>query len=179
MLTVSEENAKFDWKNINLVDCLEGNAMDTYFTLKIYSVLLKELEDRKLVKLYEHLLSPLASLFSRIECEGLLICPKELEQLDKDLTKKMESTLIKLKAYSGVEEEDNMASTADLIKILFSLQKKDKSKDAEFELVEQGYGMFPLKMTDKDKPSTDVESLSKLKGLLNEEISKRKLNEQI
>ena len=36
---LTKENSRVDWNNIDLAECLEGNAMDAYFTLKIFNLL--------------------------------------------------------------------------------------------------------------------------------------------
>jgi hypothetical protein len=38
MLTINNPKT-FDWENMPLSDCLEGNAADAYFTLKIFDLI--------------------------------------------------------------------------------------------------------------------------------------------
>ena len=44
MLTI-DNPSKFDWANMDLGECMEGNAMDTYFTLKLFDLIVDRLED--------------------------------------------------------------------------------------------------------------------------------------
>jgi DNA polymerase I-like protein with 3'-5' exonuclease and polymerase domains len=87
MLTV--EGKKFDWKNIPLIQCVEGNAKDTYATAKVYAKLLEEVRAKKLEKLYDKLISPLTVAFRDMEFEGLLIDEDKLNELDIELQKRL------------------------------------------------------------------------------------------
>ena len=89
MLTV-DKSTKFDWKNIPFVQCSEGNAMDTYFTLKVYGRLLEELQGKGLETLYEKLISPLTIAFRDIEFDGLLIDEDKVASLKSELETKFE-----------------------------------------------------------------------------------------
>ena len=44
MLTI-DNPSKFDWANMDLGECMEGNAMDTCFTLKLFDLIVDRLED--------------------------------------------------------------------------------------------------------------------------------------
>ena len=44
MLTI-DNPSKFDWANMDLGECMEGNAMDTHFTLKLFDLIVDRLED--------------------------------------------------------------------------------------------------------------------------------------
>lgn len=51
MLTVSNPN-NFKWDELSLSECARGNAMDAYFTLKLFHVFMEILDSTGLEKLY-------------------------------------------------------------------------------------------------------------------------------
>tara|TARA_R100001509_G_scaffold164007_1_gene140089 strand:- start:195 stop:728 length:534 start_codon:yes stop_codon:yes gene_type:complete len=172
MLTV--EGKKFDWKNIPLNFCAEGNAKDTYGTARVYHKLLQELEERKLGKLYEKLIAPLTIAFRDIEYEGLEIDEQKLEELGKELLDKIEKAERALRDAAKLDDEINLNSTKDLIKIIFSLEKK--GKDKQYTLMEDfGLGLYPFQFTKKGAPSTNEETLVKVAQMVEEEFMSRGL----
>lgn len=174
MLTVSD-SSKFDWKNISLIDCSEGNAMDTYFTAKVFLKLFSELKDKGLENLYEKLISPLSIEFSIMELEGMLIDPEKLNELKGVLATKIAEVEGALKTSPLVPDEINLNSSQQLCKVLFSLEKNPDTK--EYELVEGvGFGLYPFKMTSKNQPSTDEETMTKLHSMVESEYVRRGLN---
>lgn len=176
MLTVSE-SSKFDWKNISLADCAEGNAMDTYFTAKVYLKLIDEVRDKGLEKLYEKLISPLSVAFSEMELEGMLIDQEKLQEIKSDLTRKIEDVEADLKKSPLVPEEINLNSSQQLCKVLFSLVKNSETK--EYEVVDGvGFGLYPFEFTAKNQPSTSEETMTKLHSMVEAEYVKRGLNEK-
>lgn len=172
MLSVKDKK-NFDYRNINLVDCLEGNALDTYFTLKIFKILEQKLDDRSLLPFYEYLISPLTGLLAEIEAYGLLISEPELDKLDIDILTKLDSILSEIHELDEIREEDNLASTINLMRILFSLKKNEKKEYCIVEGV--GFGMYPPHQTEGGDPATHKEALGTLRDNLNTEIHKRKL----
>ena len=172
MITV--EGKKFDWKNIPLNFCAEGNAKDTYGTARVYHKLLQELEERKLGKLYEKLIAPLTIAFRDIEYEGLEIDEQKLEELGKELLDKIEKAERALRDAAKLDDEINLNSTKDLIKIIFSLEKK--GKDKQYTLMEDfGLGLYPFQFTKKGAPSTNEETLVKVAQMVEEEFMSRGL----
>lgn len=171
MLTVEDTN--FDWKNINLVDCLEGNALDTYFTLKIFNHLKNELDKRNVSDVYAKILAPITRVFAEIEYHGLDISVEELEKLDKQLTEKLGEIVAELNSISG-DDSLNLGSTKDLTKLLYSCEKNPDTD--EFSIINYGFGLYPPGRTDKGAPSTDVDTLKLLDDFLSEEVVKRGLN---
>jgi DNA polymerase I-like protein with 3'-5' exonuclease and polymerase domains len=172
MLTV--EGKKFDWKNIPLNFCVEGNAKDTYGTARVYHKLLQELEERKLGKLYEKLIAPLTVAFRDMEFEGLQIDEEKLEELGAELVDKIAKAERALRDAADLDNEINLNSTKDLIKIIFSLSKNDKTK--QYEVVEDfGLGLYPFQFTKKGAPSTNEETLVKVAQMVEEEFVSRGL----
>ena len=75
---------------------------------------------------------------------------------------------------ADLDDEINLNSTKDLIKIIFSLDKKEKEK--EYTVVEDfGLGLYPVQFTKKGAPSTNEETLVKVAELVAEEFAVRGL----
>lgn len=179
MLKVEGKN--FDWKNIDLMQCLQGNALDAFYTLKVYTKLLEEIRKTGLEKLYDKLISPLTTVFRDIEYNGMDIDKNKLESLKKELLDKMET--IKTKMVDSKYIPNNYKLSGDnLIGILFSLVKgvdpntKKKSKDWIIN-EDIGFGLYPVSRTESGQPCTAEEDMTKLKELVDREFLSRGLNE--
>ena len=172
MLTVEGKN--FDWKNIPLLQCADGNAKDTYATAKVYVKLLDEVRQKGLEKLYDKLIAPLSVAFRDMEYEGLLIDEDKLNQLDSELQNKIASSDAALREAAGLESGTNLNSTNQLIKVIYSFDKND---DGEWVQVEDfGLGLYPFEFTKKGAPSTNEETLTKVKSMVEEEFVSRGLS---
>jgi DNA polymerase I-like protein with 3'-5' exonuclease and polymerase domains len=171
MLTV--DGKKFDWRNIPLMQCADGNAKDTYATAKVYAKLLDEVRQKKLEKLYEKLISPLTIAFRDMEYEGLLIDEDKLNELDVEIEEKIRLADIALRESAGLGEEDNLNSTAQLVNIIYSFKKDEKGVWVQVD--EFGLGLYPFDFTKKGAPSTNEETLTKVKIMVEEEYTRRGL----
>jgi DNA polymerase I-like protein with 3'-5' exonuclease and polymerase domains len=171
MLTVEGKN--FDWKNIPLIQCADGNAKDTYATAKVYAKLLDEVRQKKLEKLYEKLIAPLTVAFLDMEYEGLLIDEDKLNQLDVELQEKIKLADIALREAAGLEEGTNLNSTNQLVKVIYSFEKDEKGEWIQVE--DFGLGLYPFEFTKKGAPSTNEETLTKVKAMVEEEFAARGL----
>jgi len=171
MLTV--DGKKFDWRNIPLMQCADGNAKDTYATAKVYAKLLDEVRQKKLEKLYEKLISPLTIAFRDMEYEGLLIDEDKLNELDVEIEEKIRLADIALREAAGLGEEDNLNSTAQLVNIIYSFKKDEKGEWVQVD--EFGLGLYPFDFTKKGAPSTNEETLTKVKIMVEEEYTRRGL----
>jgi DNA polymerase I-like protein with 3'-5' exonuclease and polymerase domains len=158
MLTVKNPK-NFDWANLNLVDCCKGNALDAYFTLKLYNLIEKRLDDIGVMGFVEKVLMPSVSLFSEMELEGLDIDKNELSKVGKIISDKNIDDEDKLFLCKGVEKTDNLASNDNLIEILYTR--------------EEGLGLYPPDKTAKGKPSVSAPTLKILLEHVNEELGKR------
>lgn len=156
MLTKSKNT---DWANISLIDCVEGNAQDAYFTLKLHYLLLEKLKVRNVDTLLDNILSPAYEMFADIEFHGMDVDEKELSDLDKKLRRDIREIEDDEYMIDEVSIESNLSSNDDLIDILFT--------------GEDGFNLYPIKKTDKGKPSVDKASLSTLKDLIDEELVRR------
>jgi len=174
MLTVNEND--FDWTNIPLKFCAEGNAKDTYATAKVYAKLLDEIRQKKLEKLYEKLIAPLTVAFRDMEFEGLLIDEAKLDELDIQLQDKIKESDSALREAANLEEGTNLNSTNQLIKVIYSFEK---NKEGQWVQVEDfGLGLYPFDFTGKNAPSTNEETLAKVKDMVGEEFVSRGLNNE-
>lgn len=159
MLTIKNPN-KFDWANIGLLDCLEGNALDTYFTYKLYKVLSELLEDQAMTPLLEKLITPLLGIFSDMELEGLDISVNNLNVLDKELRDKnidLEDVLYMCKQ---VHMTDNLASDIDMREILYT-------REGSFELYP------PDRTKKKEEPSTSAPTIETILLQIDDELKRR------
>lgn len=171
------EGSNFDWKNIPLGACLEGNALDAYYTAKIYGRLLEEVRAQKLEKLYEKLISPLSSIFAEMEYNGMLIDENELDKLGKELEELINYQKELLLKSDRIPEGMNL-SGHDLLKILFSLEKDNEGKWEQIT-PNIGFGLYPLERTKTGQPATSEEVMDKISDMVTEEFIKRGLNEKV
>tara|TARA_Y100000004_G_scaffold142665_1_gene162266 strand:+ start:851 stop:1375 length:525 start_codon:yes stop_codon:yes gene_type:complete len=174
MLTVEGKN--FDWKNIPLIQCADGNAKDTYATAKVYAKLLEEVRQKKLEKLYEKLIAPLTVAFLNMEYEGLLIDEDKMNELDVQLQEKIKLADTALRDAAGLEEGTNLNSTSQLVKVIYSFVKDEKGEWIQIE--DFGLGLYPFEFTKKGAPSTNEETLSKVKSMVEEEFAARGLKSE-
>jgi DNA polymerase-1 len=158
MLTV-KDGKKQDWASMPLSEMAHGNAMDSYYTLKLFHKLYDELDRIELVDHYNNLLSPLIPVLADIENRGMLIKTETLDNLDSRVNEKVVSAKQKVREFPFVKEEYNIASTKDLIKMFYH--------DAE------GLGLYPPTKTDKGSPSVDKNAMETLENLIEEELEKR------
>jgi len=158
MLTVSNPK-KFDWASISLSDCCEGNAADSYFTLKLYNLLESKLEELRLSEFFEEVITPATTVFSVMEHDGLAVSTKKLGLVGKalsDFNIEMEDSLY---AFSQVDSKDNLSSTNNLCEILYTR--------------ESGFGLYPPDKTTKGSPSVSAPTLKLLLEHIEEELGGR------
>jgi hypothetical protein len=175
MLTVPN-GKKFDWVNIPLDECLRGNAIDSYYTARIYGKLIQEIRAKGLEKLYEKIIAPVSTIFRDMEYEGILIDENQLKILKDQITSKLNDITNRMLSVEGVPEGSALTGN-NLITILYSL-KKDKEKKQWVIDESSGFQLYPFAMTDKGQPQTDEEALVKLKEMVDREFLRRGLNEK-
>ena len=122
MLTVDKKTLKgLDkyFKEISLVDCLYGNAMDAYFTNKIFHKLKGLLEEKgQLSPLYDKLIQPVAEIFAEIEYNGMEIEEENLVELEAQLKRKLFDMEDEIYAFKEVPGDCNINSSEDIVDIL-------------------------------------------------------------
>ena len=158
MLTVDNPK-RLDWASISLSDCWEGNAADSYFTLKLYNLLESKLEELKLSEFFEEVITPATTVFSVMEHDGLTVSTNKLGLVGKALSDyniEMEDSLY---AFSQVDSKDNLSSTNNLCEILYTR--------------EGGFGLYPPDKTTKGSPSVSAPTLKLLLEQIEEELGGR------
>ena len=126
---LTKKSKDVDWVNIPLEECMHGNGMDSHYTSKIYHRLLEDLQEKKLVHLYENLISPLTTIFAEMEFNGIIIDQDELAKLKKEISEKLAKTEADLRSLPFVPPDINLNSNADQVKVLFSLVRDKKTKE--------------------------------------------------
>ena len=158
MLTIDNPK-KFDWANMALSDCCEGNAMDSYFTLKLFDLVEQKLEELEVLPFVEKVLSKSLETFAEMEYEGLLVSKERLSVLEKQLKELTLNQEDSLYIFDQVNKTDNLGSNNDLIDI--------------FYLREGGFEFYPPDKTAKGSPSVSAPTLKILLEQINEELIKR------
>ena len=119
MLTIDNPK-KFDWANMDLSDCCEGNAMDTYFTLKLFDLIMEKLEGQPVMKLLENVVMPSLETFAEMEYNGLDVDTGTLDSVGKQLRSTNIDEEDFLYTCNSVPKTDTLASNNDLIEILYT-----------------------------------------------------------
>ena len=159
MLTIDNPK-KFDWANMDLSDCCEGNAMDTYFTLKLFDLIMEKLEGQAVMKLIENIVMPSLETFAEMEYNGLDVDLYTLSSVGKQLRSTNMDEEDFLYTCKGVTKVDNLSSNNDLIEILYT-------REGSFEL-------YPPDKTAKGSPSVSAPTLKLLLEQINKELAKRR-----
>lgn len=171
---------KTDWKNMALATMARGNALDAYFTLKVFKKLSPKLSKLGMDNIYGKMMVPAVTFFKNMELDGLLISSEKVKSLGvllKDDIDNKEDSLYSFKEVKQVialsKDAIEVTSTDDLTQILFSCDKKKNLQPG-------GFHLYPPICSDKtNAPSTSVEALDILLEQLEEEINRRGLNEQV
>ena len=158
MLTIKNPK-NFDWANMSLSDCAEGNARDTYFTLKLFNLIYEKLDELGSIEILEKVLMPSLPVFAEMEHYGLDVDPNQLSVVGKALRDKNIDSEDSLYYSKGVKNTDNLASANDLIDILYT-------REGALEL-------YPPDKTPKGKPSVSAPTLKLLLEQVDEELKKR------
>ena len=158
MLTI-DNPSKFDWANMSLSDCCEGNAMDTYFTLKLFDLIMEKLEGQPVMNLIENVVMPSLETFAEIEYNGLDVDLDALDSVGKQLRATNMDEEDFLYTCKSVTKTDNLSSNNDLIEILYTR--------------EDGMGLYPPDKTAKGKPSVSAPTLKLLLEHIDAELESR------
>ena len=158
MLTI-DNPSKFDWANMDLSYCCEGNAMDTYFTLKLFDLIMDKLGDKPVMNLIENVVMPSLETFDEMEYNGLDVDPDALESVGKQLRSTNMDEEYFLYTCKSVTKSDNLSSNNDLIEILYTR--------------EDGMGLYPPDKTAKGKPSVSAPTLKLLLEHIDLELESR------
>tara|TARA_R110002110_G_scaffold36997_1_gene122693 strand:- start:5803 stop:6282 length:480 start_codon:yes stop_codon:yes gene_type:complete len=158
MLTISNPRT-FDWANMALSDCCEGNAADSYFTLKLFNLIESKIKELGMENIVSNLIMPSLSTFSEMEYEGMLVSESQLTTVGRVLSSGNIEEEDALYEFPQVKTSQNISSNADLIEILYT--------------DEEGFTMYPPDRTTKGSPSVSAPTLKLLLGQIDEELEKR------
>jgi DNA polymerase I-like protein with 3'-5' exonuclease and polymerase domains len=158
MLTINNPNT-FDWSSMSLSDCAEGNAADTYFTLKLFDLICEKIGDTPMMKLIEQVIMPSLEVFSEMEYDGLLVDLPTLESVGRTLSAKNMDEEDALYTCNAVTKTDNLSSNNNLIEILYTR--------------EGGMELYPPDKTGTGKPSVSAPTLKLLLEQVEKELSSR------
>lgn len=158
MLTIQNPKT-FDWSSMSLSDCCEGNAMDSYFTLKLFDLVEEKLSDLGILPFVEKVLPDALESFSEMEWECLDVSVDKLAVLGRELRELTVQQEDDLYGFSQIQKTDNLSSNNDLIDI--------------FYLREGGFEFYPPDKTAKGSPSVSAPTLKIILEQINEELSKR------
>lgn len=168
---LGQDGKKTDWKNMPLATMARGNALDAYFTMKVFRKLESRISELKMANLYDKLMVPAVQFFKDMELDGLLISAPKVNELGGLLSDDISDTEDKLYSFKQVDKTLEMTSTDDLTRILYSCDKKKN-------VVNGGFHLYPPITSEKTgAPSTSAEALDILLEQLEEEINRRGLNE--
>tara|TARA_R110000824_G_scaffold58612_2_gene158308 strand:- start:1497 stop:1976 length:480 start_codon:yes stop_codon:yes gene_type:complete len=158
MLTISNPRT-FDWANMPLADCCEGNAADSYFTLKLFNLIEEKIKELGMEKIVSRLIMPSLSPFAEMEYEGMLVSEPKLNEVGRELTYANIEEEDQLYVFDEVKTTDNLSSNGDLIEILYTR--------------EEGFQMYPPDRTTKGSPSVSAPTLKLLLTQIEEELENR------
>lgn len=170
MLTV-RNSEKFDWAGIGLKECADGNILDAEYTLRIYNLLIKDLERLGGLKLYESLISPITEVFADIEYNGMDVDPNEVKNLDKILKQNLKDLEVELREISEVGDDFNFNSVKQVAQLLYV---NSLGEVYNFEQINRKcFGLYPPDRTEKGDPATDSDTLNLTLIHIAEELNKR------
>tara|TARA_R110000796_G_scaffold232360_1_gene350560 strand:+ start:238 stop:717 length:480 start_codon:yes stop_codon:yes gene_type:complete len=158
MLTIKNPKT-FDWANMALSDCCEGNAADSYFTLKLFNLIEEKLNELGMGKLLSKLIMPSLSTFSKMEHAGMQVCEEKLDSVGRSLRIVNIEEEDNLYTFKQITTLDNLSSNSNLIEILYTR--------------EDGFGLYPPDRTAKGTPSVSAPTLKLLLEHIEEELKKR------
>jgi len=158
MLTIKNPKT-FDWANMALSDCCEGNAADSYFTLKLFNLIEEKLIELGMEKLLTQLIMPSLSTFSEMEYEGMGVSELKLLEVGRQLRVANIEEEDELYGFDQVQTSDNLSSNLNLIEVLYT-------REGSFEL-------YPPDRTGKGSPSVAAPTLKLLLEHIEEELKRR------
>lgn len=150
---------KFDWENISLSACANGNYMDAHFTLQLFYIFQKKMEEKKMDKVFFKVICPALNEFALIEYNGINVSTEKLDEVGKQLRNNNIDQEDLLYDCKGITKEDNLSSNNDLIDILYT-------RDGGLEL-------YPPDKTAKGSPSVSAPTLELLLDFINQELASR------
>jgi DNA polymerase I-like protein with 3'-5' exonuclease and polymerase domains len=159
MLTVANPET-FDWVNIALTDCVEGNALDTICTLDLYYIFKDIIEENGQTNLLENLVAKGQIAFTEMEFKGVNVDIDQVNALDEELSELLVTLEANLRKFEEIKEETNVGSDKQMADILFEN--------------EDGFCLYPPMRTDGGAPAVNKDSRVLLINLIKIELESRK-----
>ena len=138
---------KVDFGEVALEKMYIYSCEDADFTFRLVKKLSKELKDNKLEKLFEEIEMPLVYALGQMEDTGIMLDNKFLDELRKNIDKKIKKLEAKIKGLAGMD---------------FNINSTQQLREVLFEKLE-----IPTNLVSKTKTglSTAADELAKLKDL--------------
>ena len=76
---LGQDGKKVDWANMPLPMMARGNALDAYFTLKIFKKLSRKIDELRMTNTYYKLIAPSINMFVGMEVDGMLISKEKVD----------------------------------------------------------------------------------------------------
>lgn len=150
---------KFDWENIPLDKCANGNYADAHFTLQLFHIFKQNLEEKKMDKVFFNIICPALNEFADIEYNGIDVSRDKLKEVGRQLNNSNIEFEDFLYTCKGVQKTDNLASNNNLIEVLYTR--------------EGGLELYPPDKTAKGSPSVSAPTLELLLDYINQELESR------
>lgn len=157
MLTIKNPKT-FDWANMPISDCLEGNAADTMFTLKLFNLIEEKLDELRILNLHNKLIAPALEMFSEIEYKGMQVSEGMMGSVGRTLNVMNIEEEDKLYEFDEVLPTDKLSGD-DLLGILYTR--------------EEGFALYPPDRTAKGKPSVSAPTIELIIEHIEEELQSR------
>jgi len=154
-----ENPTKFDWANMPLPACADGNYADAHYTLQLYYILYEKMKSLGMTNLFDNVISPAINEFADIEFHGICVSEDKLKEVGKVLRDANIEAEDKLYTCKGVEKTDNLASNNNLIEIMYT-------REGALEL-------YPPDKTTTGSPSVSAPTLTILLDFINQELESR------
>jgi len=158
MLTIVNPET-FDWANISLTDCVEGNALDTICTLDLYYIFKEIIESNGQLNLLENLVSKGQEVFTKIEYQGVDVDISEVDRIDEELSELLVTLAADLYEFKEIREDTNIGSDMQMAEVLFTN--------------EDGFGLYPPMRTDGGEPAINIDSRVLLLNQIKMELDSR------
>lgn len=158
MLTIVNPET-FDWANISLTDCVEGNALDTICTLDLYYIFKEIIESNGQLNLLENLVSKGQEVFTKIEFQGVDVDISEVDRIDEELSELLVTLAADLYEFKEIREDTNIGSDMQMAEVLFTN--------------EDGFGLYPPMRTDGGEPAINIDSRVLLLNQIKMELDSR------
>lgn len=129
----------------SLEELYKYNAMDIYYTAKLYKLFKKELkEDGALYKVFKYISMGMSDVYEDAEFEGIVLDTEQMQEVERELRSNINKVKRKLAKYTK-KKDVNWNSPQQVAEVLF-----------------KEWGLQPIDYTDTGAPSTEESLLKRL-----------------